>query len=117
MTLVARKHTVAWLGLIAIWLVVLAPLVSQLVAWARSHEPIAITCSAVHGEGTAHHASADPLSACGYCDVFGHHVPAPAVPPAQLVATVVLASTQIVAPPPFTPFAAFPSGRPRDPPL
>jgi hypothetical protein len=119
MKLRARKHTVAWLGLLAMWLVVLTPLVSQLIATARADGPFGAMCSAVKSEGSApaHDVSPDQLSACGYCDLFAHHVPAPNVPPPALFANVFVARAQVSIPSAFVPYAAFPSGRPRDPPV
>ncbi|WP_115776481.1 DUF2946 domain-containing protein [Paraburkholderia caffeinilytica] len=119
MKLRAHQHAVAWLGLIAMWLVVFAPLVSQLLVASRADEPVSAICSAVDsGAPAAHHAFPDKIAACGYCDFLAHHVAAPGVPPAGLVATLSLADAQVSAPPPFVPHAAaFPSGRPRAPPV
>jgi len=121
MKLRTRIHTVAWLGIIAMWLVVFAPLVSQWLASARAADTIGIgtICSAVTSEsaGTKHQGSSDPLSACGYCNLLAHHVPAPATAPALAPIVVVLASIAISAPPVVVPYAQFPSGRPRDPPV
>ncbi|MEZ0603879.1 DUF2946 domain-containing protein [Paraburkholderia sp. IW21] len=119
MKLRIRKHTVAWLGLIAMWLVVFAPLVSQLIVASRADVPVGAICSAVDSDApAAHHVSPNPLAACGYCDLIAHQVPAPSVPPAGLFARILLADAQVSAPPPFVPYAAaFPSGRPRDPPV
>jgi hypothetical protein len=49
----ARKHSVAWLGLMAMWLVVFAPLISQLIVAAvaaRADVPNGTICSAVKSE-------------------------------------------------------------------
>jgi hypothetical protein len=118
MKLRARKYTVAWLGLVAMLLVVLTPLVSQLIAAARADEPTGVMCSAVKSEGSAsaHDVSPDSLSACGYCDLFAHHVPAANLPPPEPVATVFVARARVSKPSAFVPHVAFPSGRPRDPP-
>ncbi len=68
-----RKLT-AWLGMLAIWLAVVAPLVSQ--ASMRAHAlPDAVVCGTGHeGEpapmGAAHHAL--HLEAGGYCGFFAH---------------------------------------------
>jgi hypothetical protein len=119
MKLRAHKHSVAWLGLIAMWLVVFAPLVSQLLVASRADEPVGAICSAVDSDApAAHHASPDKIAACGYCDLLAHHVAALGVPPAGLIAMLLLADPQVLAPPLFVPHAAaFPSGRPRDPPV
>jgi len=119
MKLRIHKHAVAWLGLMAMLLVVFAPLVSQLIASARADEPIGFICSSVIDESpaAAHPVSKDQLNACGYCNFFAHHVPVTNVAPPQLLANAALAIAQVSAPATFIPLATFPSGRPRDPPV
>jgi hypothetical protein len=118
MTFRNRKHLTAWLGLIAMWLIVFAPVVSQLVVSARAHEPVAALCSTHQTESLEHHGSALSLDACGYCDLLADHVAMPSVPPAA-VSVVLLVSAVLTAvlSTRFTPLGAFPSGRPRDPPF
>jgi hypothetical protein len=130
MTRRSRNHLTAWLGLIAMWLVVAAPLVSQLLAASHAQEPVAALCSALQPGGQSvvshtvqrdlapvHLSHDDAFGACGYCHLLEHHVAMPAV--AAVPAPAVLALSGI-APPVlstrFTPLGAFPSGRPRDPP-
>ncbi|MGN6652036.1 DUF2946 domain-containing protein [Trinickia sp.] len=119
MALRSRKHLTAWLGLVAMWLIVLAPIVSQLVVAAHRADPSAAPlCSAVEPTaGSAHATPADPLAACGYCDLLADHIAMPAVPPAPLVLVMLLVSVTVpVLSVRFTPLGAFPSGRPRAPP-
>ncbi|WP_460940506.1 DUF2946 domain-containing protein [Pandoraea terrae] len=99
-------------------LVVFAPLVSQFIA-ARADRSVGIICSTVKREGSApaHQVSPDPLSACGYCDLLSHHGFAPSVTPTRIVTRVVVARAQVSAPFALIPYAAFPSGRPRGPPV
>ena len=115
----SRKHLTAWLGLIAMWLIVLAPIVSQLVVAAhRDDAAFAALCSAVQPRTDSAHAThADPLAACGYCDLLADHMAMPTIPPAPLV--LVMLVVALAAPTlstRFTPLGAFPSGRPRAPP-
>lgn len=101
------------------WLIVLAPIVSQLVVAAHRADPAAAAlCSAVQpADDSAHATHADPLAACGYCDLLADHIAMPAVPPAPLVLVMLLASVAVpVLSVRFTPLGAFPSGRPRAPP-
>ncbi|WP_322058087.1 DUF2946 domain-containing protein [Paraburkholderia sp. J63] len=116
-----RKHTLltAWLGLVAMWLIVLAPLVSQLVAAHHAHEPDATLCSAMQPASTAPHLSHDDaFGACGYCHLLEHHVAMPGVPVPESSRALV-ATLERVAPlsTRHTPFGAFPTGRPRAPPF
>jgi hypothetical protein len=116
-----RKHSLltAWLGLVAMWLIVLAPLVSQLVAAQHAHEPDATLCSALQPAQSAPHLSHDDaFGACGYCHLLEHHVAMPAIAAAEpLFALAVTLDT--IAPPVLRdiPLGAFPSGRPRAPPV
>ncbi|RDU97763.1 DUF2946 domain-containing protein [Trinickia dinghuensis] len=115
----SRKHLTAWLGLIAMWLIVLAPIVSQLVVAAHRDDPtFAALCSATQSSPDAAHVThADPLAACGYCDLLANHMAMPTVPPVPLVLVMLLMAVAVPAlSVRYTPLGAFPSGRPRAPP-
>ena len=119
MKLRIHKHAVAWLGLVAMLLVVFAPLTCQLIASARAKEPVVIVCSSVVHEHSAasHSGSHDQMDACGYCSFFSHHVAATIVAPPQALADAVFVAPRISEPVAFVPIFTFPSGRPRDPPF
>jgi hypothetical protein len=119
MTTHKRKKLTAWLGLIAMWLIVFAPIVSQLIAFERAEQPTAALCSAVQPAGASDHGhSADPLGACGYCDLLATHAAIPTVPATALpVLMIVVLGTVATLATRFTPLGAFPSGRPRAPPF
>ena len=102
------------------WLVVLAPLVTQLVLASRSDDPArAALCSAfepasAHAHGVRH---GDPLAACGYCDLLADHPAMPTLPALTLTLAILLAIPIVPALSiRFTPLGAFSSGRPRGPP-
>lgn len=119
MTYQTRKHLTVWLGLIAMWLVVLAPLASQLVVSARSDDPtVAALCSATQpAADSAHLAHGEPLTACGYCDLLADHVAIPALPAFPLVyVTLLLIVATPVLSTCFAPPGTFPAKRPRAPP-
>jgi len=102
------------------WIIVLAPLVSQLVAAARLDDPDYAALCAVAQPGDAgasglHHG--DPLAACDYCDLLAGHPAIPSVPTPTLLLVVLIAIAVVPALLlRFTPLGAFPSGRPRGPP-
>nr|WP_245801125.1 DUF2946 domain-containing protein [Pollutimonas bauzanensis] len=111
------------------WLVVLAPTVSHLVHASQDLVlPICLSASGPDGQHTVlverihvgehHDARTDLLSACGYCDLLEHNAVLLSVPPPQPTVTPLLLTT-LVTPLGirFTPTGAFPSGRPRGPPL
>jgi hypothetical protein len=118
MSVHARKHLIAWHGLVAMWLIVFAPLVSQLVAAAhRDVTAESALCSAAppHTDAALHD-HGDGLAACGYCNLLADHA---AMPPAQaaLPALFVLGAPAVMALSlRHVPFGPFPSARPRAPP-
>ncbi len=121
MSLHKRSLLTAWLGLVAMWLIVLAPLVSQLLAAHAAHEPDAPLCSITQSAdaGHAQHADvSDVFGACGYCHLLEHHL---AMPPLALAGSAggLVASAALVATlsTRHVPIGAFPSGRPRAPPF
>ncbi|WJF90017.1 DUF2946 domain-containing protein [Paraburkholderia bonniea] len=122
-----RNRITAWLGLIAMWLALLAPVVSQLIVSAHAREPIAALCSVSRPQSLTLFSQPehppvslshdDAFGACGYCHLLKHHVAITGVPPFTPISALVLASvTPPVLSTHFTPLGAFPSGRPRDPP-
>jgi hypothetical protein len=114
----SRNHLTAWLGLVAMWLIVLAPLVSQLIVASHRDEPNAVVCSATQpAADSVHTTHSDSLAACGYCDLIATHAAMPAPTPSVLVLVTLVALAAIPAlSVRFTPLGAFPSGRPRAPP-
>ncbi len=113
-----RNRLTAWLGLIAMWMIVFAPMVSHLAVAAQANEPAGMLCSASQPAlEHEHHTPADKLGACGYCNLLEHHVVMPVIPPAPIAIALVTATTAVPAlSTRFTPLVGFPSGRPRGPP-
>ncbi|MBN3786947.1 DUF2946 domain-containing protein [Burkholderia sp. Ac-20353] len=71
-----HRTLTAWLGMLAIWFAIVAPLASQ---WrvAQASAPDAIVCSAEHDahrspDAGGAHQHALHLDACGYCSFFSH---------------------------------------------
>lgn len=129
MTSGSRKYLTAWLGLLAMWLIVVAPTVSR---WVEASQelvvPVCVSADQAGQPGAPvhhirirldgqHDAPATPLNACGYCSLFAHGSLLPALPPVVPV-VLLLALLPLIFPrlERFTPVSAFPSGRPRDPP-
>ncbi len=117
----ARRRFSVWLALLAMWLVVIVPVASQLrvAAQAATPDTASILCSATaaHDATSVSHLHADRLAACGYCTLLAHQ-PAMPAPPAAALALAALTMTPAAALPTtqHIPAAAFPSGRPRAPP-
>jgi len=102
----SRNRFVAWLGIAAIWLAIVAPVISQTLASRQQGvDPQAAICSAdalaqivssalsstphsaiQRNEQAGHHmAGADSFDACSYCGLLAHNVPLASAPPAALV--------------------------------
>jgi hypothetical protein len=118
MSVHARKHLIAWPGLVAMWLIVLAPLVSQLVVAAhRDVTTEGVFCSAAQPHGSAAlHDHGNGFAGCGYCNLLADHAAVPPAP-AALPALFVLSTPAVMALSlQHVPFGPFPSARPRAPP-
>jgi hypothetical protein len=114
----AHRRLTAWLGMIAIWLIVVVPVASQLIVAARNAEPVAALCTATTPSAASQSAHGDGMSACGYCDLLANHAALPTVAPPllALVMLVTMAALPLLSTR-FTPLGAFPSARPRAPPV
>ncbi|MBV6303912.1 DUF2946 domain-containing protein [Candidimonas humi] len=125
------KRFVAWLGIVAMLLLVCAPTVSRCLAAAQSltlsicteaaqpgQAPVAINVSVDgHHDEQGKHSGSHALDDCGYCTLMMHEAALPSVPPA-LPSMLLLVLLALALPPMrrYTPIGAFPSGRPRAPP-
>jgi hypothetical protein len=113
----AHRRLTAWLGMIAIWLIVLMPVVSQLIVAVRHAEPAAAMCTATTPSAGTQPVHDNGMAACGYCDLLADHATLPSIaPPLQILITLVTLIALPVLSTRFTPLGAFPSGRPRAPP-
>ncbi|SAK94590.1 hypothetical protein AWB77_05426 [Caballeronia fortuita] len=79
MTRTARNRIVAWLGIAAMWLAIVAPVVSQTLA-ARdiAGDPQALLCAvdaAAADAHAGHHDAAKHFDACSYCGLLAHDLP------------------------------------------
>jgi hypothetical protein len=94
MTRTARNRFVAWLGIAAMWLAIVAPVISQTLAARNAPDIAAALCtvdapagaythaSHLQAEQAAHHDAADHFDACSYCGLLAHNLPvAPGVSP------------------------------------
>ncbi|PRE45410.1 DUF2946 domain-containing protein [Burkholderia multivorans] len=118
MSIRTRNLKTAWLGLIAMCLIVFAPLISQLIVANQPLQPEATLCSA--SSMAEHNPQSHPVSlaACGYCDLLATHSAIPHVPGVTLpLLVIVVAAALRLLTTRFTPLGAFPSGLPRAPPV
>jgi hypothetical protein len=116
----ARARLTAWLGLIAMWLILFAPLVSQWCAASQRNAvaPETALCSVMHPAGqTASSSHGDRLAACGYCDLLSDHAAAPTLPAMPFTPLAILIGTAVVLlSTRHVPFGAFSNARSRAPP-
>ena len=89
----SRNRLVAWLGMVAMWLAIVAPVISQTLASRQQNfDPQAAICSVdalaqialgptshaqlQNDEHAGHHpGGADSFEACSYCGLLAHNVP------------------------------------------
>ncbi|KMY85720.1 hypothetical protein BUMB_02873c [Candidatus Paraburkholderia calva] len=91
----ARNRFVAWLGIAAMWLAIVAPVISQTLALQRAQSDFQAALRTVdaptgahshehHAQSLAkqssvehagHHDSADHFDACSYCSLLAHNLP------------------------------------------
>ncbi|KAG8150378.1 DUF2946 domain-containing protein [Burkholderia catarinensis] len=117
MTARSRIRTTAWLGIFAIWLVVIAPIVSHGLVSHDRNAPVASICSADGQPDVNNAPAADHFAACGYCDLLAHHTPAPSPSLSQWLE---VPSSAVAVPPASLPFVfrdISRAGRPRDSPF
>ncbi len=121
-----RKRLTAWLGLVAMVLIFIAPVVSQQLALRTSLAPVehaGTHCEAMpvasadsdmpagHDMPASHHA------ACGYCNLLAHHVPAPVPVAPMAMPAPARTIAWAAAPERFAVHEARRAGRPRDSPF
>jgi hypothetical protein len=117
MSVHARKHLIAWPGLFAMWLIVLAPLVSQIVATHRDVATESVLCSAVQPSASnTLHDHGNRLAACGYCDLLADHATVPPTPAALPTLFVLGAPAVMALSLRHVPASPFADARPRAPP-
>ncbi|SAK63652.1 MFS transporter [Caballeronia temeraria] len=78
MTRNARNRFVAWLGIAAMWLAIVAPVISQTLAARNAADPHAVLCTVDASTADAHeghHDAASHFDACSYCGLLAHNPP------------------------------------------
>ncbi|WP_162600926.1 DUF2946 domain-containing protein [Paraburkholderia sp. C35] len=118
MSIQHRTWLTAWLGIIAMCLAVLAPVVGQFVAAARPGQDLqSVLCTASRPVPNSHPVQHDHFAACPYCDLLIHHPPisSPTGTSVALAAPVVVSTVALAVH--FVPLLEFRFGSPRAPPV
>ena len=68
-----QQGFVAWLAIVALWLTIVAPVVSQTVADPLDSLISIGACGVHHADGTQTPPSGHPLEKCGYCGMLAGH--------------------------------------------
>lgn len=120
-----RNRLTAWLGLVAMVLVLFVPMVSQALeshelrtfeqamplCEAKSSAAVSVELPAGHGMPADHHA------ACGYCDLLAEHVLVPTTIPPMVAPAPIHATAWPSEPGRLAAHQARHAGRPRDSPF
>jgi hypothetical protein len=77
-----QRGPVAWLAIVALWLTIVAPVVSQTLASPLDALIGIGACGVVHADGTQSPPTGHPLEKCGYCGLLAGHSLLPDAAPA-----------------------------------
>ena len=113
-----QRSWVAWLAMVALWLTIVAPVISQAMPSAPSFD-LGAWCTG-HGLSDQHPATpGDPLAhtdKCGYCGLLGHSPLLPGVANLTLASVDLLAQAPVLATVTAEPAPRLLSAHPRGPP-
>jgi hypothetical protein len=121
-----HRRFVALLAITALWLLVAAPVISQIAQSRASYSELGMHCDGMADHagmampehaGKPHPDRGESMPACGYCGLFAH---AAAVPGAVYVAMFVPSTPHWAAPLPLSPLPSTPrllDAAPRGPPM
>lgn len=80
-TLRRPRRPIAWLAIVALWLTIVAPVVSQTLASSPLDALVSIGwCGPHHDDGTPSPPTGHLLTKCGYCGLLSGHSILPAAP-------------------------------------
>jgi len=117
-----RQRRTAWLATLAMWLVCVMPVVSQIHA-ARDAWTMDVTCSAAMGQGEDARRPSMPdgqpqsMEKCGYCFLAAHSPAMPGVAVALLAPQALVADTFAVQPARVSAKPSVSTASPRGPPV
>lgn len=94
-----QRGPVAWLAIVALWLTIVAPVVSQTLASPLDALVSIGWCGTHHDDGTQSPPSGHLLEKCGYCGLLSGHSILPDAAPA-LAAHSALTGPRLAMPPP-----------------
>ena len=112
-----RTWLTAWLGIIAMCLAVLAPVVGQIAAARSGHDSQGVLCTASRPASNSHPVQHDHFAACPYCDLLIHHAPLSSLGGTLVAAAAPLVVSTTALAVHFVPLPEFRFGSPRAPPV
>lgn len=112
-----RGRPVAWLAIVALWLTIVAPVVSQTLANPLDSLISIGACGIHHPDGTQTPPSGHLLEKCGYCGLLAGHSILPDGAPAVVPPLLRLGLLPVAALPPERGSAILLAAAPRGPPV
>ncbi|MBU6248016.1 MAG: DUF2946 family protein [Xanthomonadaceae bacterium] len=79
-----QRSFVTWLAIVALWLTIVAPVVSQTLANPLDSLISIGACGTHHPDGTQSPPTGHPLEKCGYCGLLGGHSMLPDASPVRV---------------------------------
>lgn len=111
-----QRGFTAWLAIVALWLTIVAPVVSQTLADPLDPLIGVGACGAQHGDGTRHPPTGHLLEKCGYCGLLAGHSLLPDAAPALLAGPALPGFWQAAPRPPARGAMVLLAAAPRGPP-
>lgn len=112
-----QRGPVAWLAIVALWLTIVAPVVSQTLASPLDALVSIGWCGTHHDDGTQSPPAGHLLEKCGYCGLLSGHSILPDAPPVLLPGTLLPGPRLAMPMPPARSSIVRLAARPRGPPV
>ena len=112
-----QRRPIAWLAIVALWLTIVAPVVSQTLASPLDALVSIGWCGTHHDDGTQSPPAGHLLEKCGYCGLLSGHSILPDAPPSLPAAPTLYGLWRAMPEPPARGSIVLLAADPRGPPV